>query len=258
MNIRGQFTINRPVRLTAYSLSTGNALYCIRELEDLSLKVTSEDNTVTDAMGSPIAIFEKAKQGEVSGSASLVNFGLASAQFGSDAKAASASEKLIMPRIDELEIKAGKVTLTKTPIADSVTSISVVNTDGTFGDYYMVAATASEKEFSITGKEITVPTSLTKGTIAVTYDYETTTGLVLENNATEYTKPCRILIEVLGSDVCTPDLEKWIMIESKNAKPDSNVELALKSDAKHPFTYKIMPQYCDKKKNIFTIYAPEE
>lgn len=255
MNISKQFVINRPVRLTAYSLSTGNALYCIPQLEDLSLKVTSEDNTVTDAMGSPIAIFEKAKQGEISGSASLVNFGLAASQFGSEAKVASSSAKHIRPRIDELEIKAGKVTLEETPIEGSVTSISVVNNDGTFGDYYMVAATASESEFSITGSEITVPTSLTKGTISVTYDYETTKGMMLENNATEYTKPCRILIEVLGSDVCTPDLEKWIMIESKNAKPDGNVELALKSDGKHPFTYKIMPQFCDKKKNIFAIYS---
>lgn len=258
MGISKQFVINRPVRLTAYSLSTGNALYSISELEDLSLKVTSEDNTVTDAMGSPIAIFEKAKQGEVTGSAALFNFGLAAAQFGSDINSASASNKIVMPRIDELTIDKGKVTLTKTPILESVVSINVINNDGTFGDYYMVGTTATDKEFSIAESIITVPTSLTSGRIAVTYDYETTAGTVLENNATEYTKPCRLLIEVLGSETCSPDLEKWIYVQSKNAKPDANVDLALKFDGKHPFTYKIMPQYCDKKKNIFSIFAPED
>ena len=88
------FLIDRVRRGTMFSDTTGEALWSITQIKDASLNMTSETADVTDAIGNVITQFDRSKNAEFSGTNALWDLGLSAAQFGSEKKIASATEKI--------------------------------------------------------------------------------------------------------------------------------------------------------------------
>lgn len=263
---KAQLIVDRALRLTAFDKETGEAKFMLTEVEDFQT-TTAIDNekTATSADGSTVATLENGKSGTMSGNASFLNFGLMAAQNGSEIKEASASNKIVTPFYESVEIKAGKATLTHIPVGTQGAEIGFIytlNDDGTLKDKFLQGATATATEFALGESDgvISAPTGLADGTVfGVFYEYESTKTRVIENNANEFGGTYVVKAEVLCRDICNPDLVTYVVLKADSAKLSSAVDLGWNTDSKHPFEFKLQSAYCGKDgKSLFKTFILED
>lgn len=262
------FVIDRVRRGTMFSLSKGDAQWSLTQIESPSLSVTTDNDEVVDAIGTRIMQFDRAKAAELSGSNSLLDFGLLAAQGGTEKKIAGADNKLIMPNYEThvltaAEIEAGKFALEQKPSGVAGAEIPFIyklNGDDTLAAKYPIAAaaTASAFKLDVETKEITLPTGVfaANDRLWIPYEYETENGIEIDNTGKDFPKAGRFVMEVLGHDVCNPDKNYFAYVECNNAKLNAAYDLNFTSDGKHPFTLQMMQNYCDPEKKLFSVKVP--
>lgn len=262
------FVIDRVRRGVMFSTDTGEALWSLTQVEDPSLKMTSETGEAVDALGTTIMQFDRSKACEFSGSNSLFDLSLLAAQSGTEKQIATTSKKLTMEMFEEIEIPADSttVTLKKAPIGTGAAGIPFIyklKGDSTFIEKFEYGSDDTTKQFTFSGATLTFPTSLEAGDeIFVSYSYEAdgsdgNGGVIVENNATEFAKAGKFVMEVIGCDVCNASKKYFAYVVLPQAKLKSDFDLSFKVDGKHPFTIEGMQQYCDRKKKLFYIAIPE-
>lgn len=252
------FIIDRVRRGTMFSDTTGEALWSITQIKESSLNMTSETADVTDAIGNVITQFDRSKSAEFSGSNALWDLGLSAAQFGSEKNIASADSIIITPMYEQLAVNGGKIILSKVPVGTTGAEIKYIyalNNDSTLGTKYTLGQSASATEFALDAatKTITVPTGVT-GNIAVFYEYAATEAIMLQNNAVDFPKAGKFILEVIGKDTCDKTATYVAYIVFPNAKLKTDVDLSFASDGGHPFSMQMMQDYCDLEKRLFNIY----
>lgn len=259
------FLIDRVRRGTMFSDTTGEVLWSITQIKDASLNMTSETADVTDAIGNVITQFDRSKNAEFSGTNALWNLGLSAAQFGSEKKVASDSEKIVSPIYEQLVVADGKITLAHVPVGTTGAEIKYIyelNNDSTLGTRYEISGSGEQtsKTFKLDAQsqEITVPTSVTDGSnIAVFYDYEAENAIMLQNNASEFPKAGKFVLEVIGKSTCDHTATYVAYIVFPNAKLKTDMDLSFATDAGHPFSMQMMQEYCDLEKRLFNIYIAQ-
>lgn len=259
------FVINRIIRGSMVVPSTGDIAWSITQIKDPSLKCTGETTDALDALGAPIITFNKAKRAEFSATNSLFDLNLAAAQFGGSKNIATASKKITTPKFEEFEITDGQTTvvLSQTPVGTvgaELKQIYKLNTDNSMATKYTIAASASATEFKfdIATKTVTLPTGLEAGSrILVRYDYQTENAVSVSNSATDFPKAGKFIMEVLGNDVCSPDITYHAYVIFPNASLSSDVDLTFSTEGNHPFSMKANQAYCDIEKKLFDIIVPQ-
>lgn len=252
------FLIDRVRRGTMFSDTTGEALWSITQIKEASLSMTSETADVTDAIGNVITQFDRSKNAEFSGSNALWDLGLSAAQFGSEKNVASTDSTIITPMYEQLAVNGGKIVLSKVPVGTTGAEIKYIyalNNDSTLGTKYTLGQTASVTEFALDAetRTITVPTGVT-GNIAVFYEYAASEAIMLQNNAVDFPKAGKFILEVIGKDTCDKTATYVAYIVFPNAKLKTDVDLSFASDGGHPFSMQMMQDYCDLEKRLFNIY----
>lgn len=252
------FLIDRVRRGTMFSDTTGEALWSITQIKDASLNMSSETADATDAIGNVITQFDRSKNAEFSATNALWDFGLSAAQFGHEKKVASASEKIRTPMYEQLVVSGGKIVLSQIPAGTTGAEIKYIyalNNDSTLGTKYTLGTSVSATEFTLDAatKTITVPTGVT-GNIAVFYDYDAEEAVMLQNNASEFPKAGKFMLEVIGKDTCDKTATYVAYLVFPNAKLKTDMELGFNTDSGHPFSMQMMQDYCDLEKRLFNIY----
>ena len=261
------FTIDRVLRGMMVSTDDGSVMWSINQITNPSLNVTLTDTSqAVDALGSPIAEFDRGREAEFSAENSIFDLSLYAAQMGNDVEVGGTDENgdvtiITTPAFVDYEVKGEsdeKWTLEHTPNAE-LKAIYLLNGDGTLGTAYKAGTTASATEFVHSDKEITIPTGLAKGDILfVMYDYEAESGVSVTADGINFPKKGRFVMEVLGADVCNQDELIHAYVIFPNAKLDGNVDYSFTTDGTHPFTIKALQDYCDSKKKLFSIVIPDE
>lgn len=263
-----EMLIDRVRYVTAHDIETDEQLFMLSELEDASLNTSAEGEDITDAVGALITTIYRSKQAEFSATNSLFSLNLAAAQFGAEKEVATDEKKIVDYTYEMLEIENGKVTLKHEPVmvkvvvdgeekeVSSVKYIYAVE-NGVASTSYKAGVAASDTEFLISGKEITVPTGLT-GKVFVEYQYESTNAVRVVNKASEFPKVCSAIIYVIFRDVCTEELIAGKILCKKCKLDPSSVEIALTSTGKHPFTFKIQKDFCSSEDELFTFIVSDE
>ncbi len=261
-----QLIMDNCLRLTAFPKAGGPAAFMLTDVEDFQTTVEiANEKEITNHNGTTVAMLESGKKATISGNASFINFGLMAAQTGSALKKA-----ITVPTYEAIEVaEDGTITLSNTPVGtvgNEIGFIYVLNEDGTLGMSYAQADEASTEsgdgnntpKFTLDGKKITLPSSVTSGTIGVFYDFESSKASYLENNEGEYGGVYIIKADILCRDICNTDVKTIVTVESKNAKLSSAYDLTWNSESKHPFSFKVNADYCDSKKNLLTTYILED
>ena len=263
------FVVDRPYRATRIDKNTGVALWMIRQLQNPSLNMTAENNDVVDAIGSLIKRFERNKQCTFSGSSAIFDLGLFAAQAGTTKKVASSDAKIVALCSEELTGKTGtELTLKHTPVGTAgseITAIYALDKAGNMAKAYTVAAQAAEGTFKIDAatKKLTLPTSITEATrFLVIYSYEAdgsegNGAIEITATAEDFPVAGRMIVEVLGEDVCTTGVKLYAYLDFPNAKLTSNFDITWGTDSEHPFEITCMQEYCDAEKKLFTLIVPE-
>ena len=252
------FVIDRVIRGVALSQKDDSVLFSINQMQNVSLNCASESTDAVDALGTPIATFYRAKSAEFSAENAIFDMNLMATQLGTTKKVASSTAKITAPAMESFTYGTGSYELKHTP-KTAPNEIYVLNGDSTFGKKFVKGTAASEKEFSITNKTLSLPTGLNAGDeLFVMYDYETENAVEVVNSATEFPVGCKFVMEVLGADVCdqTTLIHAYVIFPNFKLSPDFDWSVA--TDGSHPFSGKAQQAYCDKEKKLFNIVIPSE
>ena len=253
----------------------GEYMWSINQITNPSLNVSLADTAqAVDALGTPIAEFDRGRSAEFTAENSLFDLGLYAAQLGRDKEVASEEATITMPAFEEIEMvdEAGvlreEYKLKHVPNAQ-IKSMYLLNGDGTLGTSFQFGTEASKTAFvhevtktddeMVVSDTITLPTGLGKEDVLfVMYEYEAKAGVAVTANAIDFPKRGKFIMEVLGCDVCDQEELIHAFVEFPNAKLDGNVDFSFATDGTHPFTIKAMQDYCNKEKVLFRVIIPDE
>ena len=240
----------------------GTYMWSINQITNPSLNVSLTDTAqAVDALGSPIAEFDRGRSAEFSAENSLFDLSLYAAQLGNEKEVGSATNIIATPAFEEIEVQGTAdetCELKHSPNAE-IKTIYLLNGDGTLGTAFVAGTAASDTEFVQADRVLTLPTGLAKGDMLfVMYEYDAESGTSVTADGVNFPKKGKFVMEVLGTDVCDQDTLIHAYVIFPNAKLDGNVDYSFTTDGTHPFTIKALQDYCDAKKKLFTIVIPEE
>lgn len=261
---KSELILDKVRSLVAHELGTGKAILRLTSLEDSSLNCTAESEEVTDAIGAVITTLYRAKKAEFSATNSLISLDLAAAQYGTKKEVATAEKKFKSPTYEILEVADGKVTLKETPVSDIKYIYGIA--DGELGTIYE-AGESVEGEGNVNfvhsvaeganAKEITVGAGIT-GKVYVEYEYETSEAVRVVNMAANFPEAVSVVVYCYFRDKCNENIVYSGKIICPKAKLNpEQIELALTSTGKHPFTFTINKDYCEEDGELFTILVTE-
>lgn len=250
---KNEVVLEKIKQASLYDLETGILLNRLTSIEDPSLNTTAEKEEVVDAQGNTITDIYRAKKATFGGSNSLFSLDLAASQFGAKKEVASAENKIINYMAETMTIADGKVTLSRTPVENSIKYIYVIE-GGEIGESYSVG-TDAEKQARVDeeNKTITVPTSVTEGKVYVEYAYESEEAVRIVNKANEYPTAGKLVILALFRDKCTDKVILGSIICPKAKLNPESVDLSLTPTGKHPFEYTMMKDFCSDEEELFEI-----
>lgn len=257
------FVIDHILRGLMTSSADGSVMWSINQITEPSLSVTSETSEAVDALGSPIATFNRGKKAEFSANNSLFDLGLFAAQNGVDKEIADDDNTIIAPAFETITVPSAASTPVRLKHAPTVipTEIYQLKGDGTMGEKLVYSATAKSGCFTYdeSSHEITFPSSAVAGTeYFVQYEYAASRAVAVSGDALNFPRAGKFVMEVLGTDVCDPSTLVHAYIIFPNAKLDANVDVSFTTDGNHPFKLQAQQSYCDSKKQLFSIVIPDE
>lgn len=249
------FVIDRVLRAVGMS-KDDSILFAINQVTNPSLNVTSETAEAVDALGTPIAIFNRAKTCEFSAENAIFDMDLMAVQAGSSKQVAASDAVIAVPMFEILEGSA----LSKTPV-DGAVKFYALNGDGSLGEALAISADGTtDGGIVVDGLNIS---GLPEGVqVMAVYEYnangEEKNGAVsVINSATEFPKACKLVLEILGCDVCNQEelIYAYLILPNFKISPDFDWNLA--TDGTHPFSGTAMQDYCDSKKVLYQLIIAE-
>ena len=240
------FVIDRVLRAVGKS-KDGDVLFAINQVTNPSLNVTSETSEAVDALGSRIAVFNRAKSCEFSAENALFDMALMAQQAGS-VEGVIRDKAQTVPAFDPME--NGK--LAHTPAVPDALKIYELTGDGSFGAEITKSGDAGADGGYVLGEENAVTLPEGKKGIAV-YEYNAEKAVAVVNSATEFPKACQLVLEVLGCDVCNQEELMYAYLIFPNFKISPDFDWSMATDGTHPFSGMAMQNYCDEKKELYKL-----
>ncbi|MCM1100157.1 MAG: hypothetical protein NC079_00600 [Clostridium sp.] len=242
MNVN-ELILDRVRSLIFTDLSDGSVIGRLTNLEEPSLQTAAEGEEITNAQGALITKLFRAKTGTFSATNSLFSMDLLALQYGTDKEIADEDHKIRVPVEEILTVEDGRITLSHKPLND-VKYIYKLES-GQLAQKFTLGAMASESEFTIADREITVPTDVT-GKIYVEYEYETSGAVRVVNNTENFPEAVGVKIFAIFKDMCNENIKYAGTIVAKKGKIDpSSIETALTGTGKHSFSIDFMKDYCE-------------
>ena len=250
---KNEVVLEKIKQASLYDLESGILLNRLTSIEDPSLNTTAEKEEVVDAQGNTITDIYRAKKATFGGSNSLFSLDLVASQFGAKKEVASADNKIINYMAETMTIADGKVTLSQTPVENSIKYIYIIES-GEIGESIATGTDAATQALvDEENKTITLPTSVTEGKVYVEYAYESAEAVRVVNKAGEYTTAGKLVILALFRDKCTDKTILGSIICPKAKLNPESVDLSLTPTGKHPFEYTMMKDFCSDEDELFEI-----
>ena len=251
-----------------FDLATGALIWSATEIEEPSLECGGEQVIKNDALGSPIATFDRSKTSQFTAANSLLNLSMMADDFGATKEVVSEENKITSPGFDIVtiggtaETPATTITLSHTPVGvegATVKYIYLLTADKGIAKKFEVGADPTTN-FSISGATITLPTgSELKSTdiIAVYYEYETDSAIRIVNNGNKFSEVGKYIVRVMFADACNQALKYYGYIVFPKAKSNISKTYTFTAEGTHPIDFSGMNDYCDKDKTQFYFVIPQ-
>lgn len=257
---KNELILDKVRQVAMHDLEDGKLLGRITSVEEPSIACTAEGEEVTDAVGALITTLYRAKKATFTASGSLISLDLLAQQYGTEKVVADASNKIVDYTYEIKTIEDGAISLENVPVEEIKYIYSIES--GEIGTAYTAGTAVSDTEFVLDAenKKIETPTGLT-GKIYVEYKFENENAMEIKNKASNFPSAVSLIIYAYFRDKCNENLKYSGKIVSPKAKLDpSQIEVALTSTGKHPFTFNMMKDYCadEGDDELFTIIVSQQ
>ena len=200
----------------------GNLLYVLTQLADATIEISNETKDATDAQGSLVKRFFKAKTGTFNATNAFLNTSILTAKAGVPAEIAASSNAIKMPKI--ITVKKGETVKLANLVEGSV-RVNAYYTNGTMGvgegEVFTMGTVASATQFAIAADgTLTLPT-LPEGSeisqFVVKYDRMVTEGIRILNSADKFPNTVKLTLKVLiNSKQLYLKISKVLKVKQKN------------------------------------------
>jgi hypothetical protein len=162
------------------------------------------------------------------------------------------------PEEDKYQAAAGKsYTLKHTPVEGSMPRAYALNKDSSLGAE-MTMESGDETVSAVVDGALTVPAEAVVGSkILISYEYQPTKATQVVVSSDSFATAHKIVVEVLGCDVCNTEDLVYAYLVMENAKMSSDTDLTFGTDLVHSFTVSAQVSYCSPDKRLFYIVIPE-
>lgn len=260
------FLINRVLSVTGFD-NDDNILYRLTQPQNVGLSTTSETAEVVDALGTPIAVFDRSKSAELTGENAIFDMKLLAEQHGTKVSGAVASvpcfETLTVVASTETpadkQVAAGSTyTLKYTPVATSTPKAYTLNEDSSLGAEMTVTSEGGTAVSAVADGKLAVPADAKVGSkILISYEYKPDNATQVVVSSDTFANAHKIVVEILGCDVCNTEEMVYAYLIMENAKMSSDTDLSFGTDLVHSFTVSAQVSYCSPDKRLFYIVIPE-
>lgn len=248
-----------------FSDKNGNIIFALNQVQNLSLNSTSESQEVVDAFGVSIMELMRSKAIEASAENAIYDLGLLAAQYGTEKKVATSTEKITVPTMESFEVAAATegTTLTyklkHTPVS-APKAIYALNSDSTLGAKYTSGTAAAEGVFAYADGIITLPTDVKVGDeMFVMYEYESDNAIEVVNSANEFAKMGKMTFECLVYDVCDPETKIFAYLVLPKFQLSNDFDWSIGGDNQtHAFSGKAHVDYCSRDKKMVRVVIVDD
>ena len=241
------FLINRVLSVTGFD-KEDNILYRLTQPQNVGLSTTSETAEVVDALGTPIAVFDRSKSAELTGENAIFDMKLLAEQHGTvvevTAEAVPAFETIAVAEI------ANK-TLAHTPINPDMVKVYALNGDSSLG-------VAIDAVYDVDTSKVTMPEGVVAEHVLVSYEYKPDAATKVTVSADKFATAHKVVVEILGCDVCDTENLIYGYLVMEAGKMSSDTDLTFGTDLVHSFTVSAQVSYCSPDKRLFYIVIPED
>ena len=243
------FLINRVLSVTGFD-KDDNILYRLTQPQNVGLSTTSETAEVVDALGTPIAVFDRSKSAELTGENAIFDMKLLAEQHGTEVALTAESVPCFETIAITTEKKGTSVALAHTPIAGSTPKVYALNGDSSLGSVVDGA--------SVADGQVAIPAEIDATQILVAYEYKPESATMVTVSSDKFATAHKIVVEILGCDVCNTEDLIYAYLIMENAKMSSDTDLTFGTDLVHSFTVSAQVSYCSPDKRLFYIVIPED
>lgn len=256
----GNFSIDEIIEATAEDFD-GNILYALDQLSQASIEISSESTEITDKKGNVVRTIYKSKSGTFNATNAFLNPQIMAAGTGSAIKNASASDKIVMPKIEVLAAGAVKV-LDATADEDTIQVLGLYGS-GANGDALTKttgAAVSGKYAYDNSTHTITLPAAADGEPInyLVKYDREVESGISITNTVDNFPATVKLTLYCSYVDPCDDELRAcYVVLPSFQASPETTVSLSA-DEQEMDFNGSIQVDYCAASPALYYIYIPDE
>ena len=267
--------IDRILSGVATTTNDDQVLYRLSQLSDATIETTSETKDITDAQGTIIKRFYRAKQGTLNANNAMLNLSILGAQSGSGKQLATDANVIVMPAIKVFakpngenspvtlpggDVVEGSVIVTR--IANNGTLAQDIMADGTVAakKYTASPTTAGADTFMITGNQLTLPTDEDATQFEVVYKRKVKSGVAIVNKADAFPGTVHLILKALAVDPCEASKLRGVYIDipSFQVSPDVNIQIGGTDTQQLAYNGNLQVDYCSSDKALYRIYVAED
>lgn len=262
-----KFIVDCVDRVVGISKSTGECDFILDEIKDATIENGEDIVYLTGKNGTRIGALSRNKTSKFSCNNGFFVGGAMATQIGDTPTIASSSSKLTVPNYEIIDVPAGATTVVLEQIPVGITGNEIpfiykANSDGTQGEKYAIASTASATEFSLVPatKTITLPTGsfASAGQVIAIYDYETEVGKKYVNSGDKFSKTEKLIIDMTLRDVCDNSAMYHGKMVFQNAKVDGSFTISVQNEPQaHAFSAEAMSNVCSTGKEFWSFTIVE-
>ena len=203
-----KYIIQTLERITAFDLETGACDFIVDDLQEGQLSVSSEIVYAEGKNGVKISSADRNKESTFTATNGSIVDGLLAAQLGTDVEIGTQT----VPNYMDVIETANGTSATTTYVAQGATGQEIKyiykrNADGTQGEKYGIASTASATAFAYdpSTKAITLPTGKFSAgdEIIAFYDIKVANAKKITNSEDKFSKTDKVIFDIFAKDICT-------------------------------------------------------
>lgn len=258
-------------RIIGRNRLTAEILFITGKVANGVLTTDAQEETKTDAEGTPISTWKNAKTAEFTGDETFWNLDLYSQQLNGEGKTiGTTGNGVVVPISDPIKTYATGDTLTEYVMTYNAfnsgtvdapiykISVCTLNKDGSVNKRFKLGQAAAAGVFTYT--DATHKLTFAEGDIAVgdklfvEYDFNSEDCVAVIDSADKFPEDIEIVVEGLFKDACSNALAGYTVFPKAQLSASTTANFGRTET--FPFSFSAQQDYCDDEKQLFRQVFP--
>lgn len=231
MDKLGKLIVERVEDVTALDPATDKLLFIMDEPTSGSLECGADTVWAEGKGGRRLYALDRSKTAQFTCTNGYLVLSALQAQVGGEMTTLDSTNTVNVPVVEYIQPSSGALSLSYTPVADSLKYIYVANSDLTQSDTSYTVGSDAATQFTLTGQSVTLPTEAdATATYIAIYDRVADSGYVVTDDSNVFAGNAKVIFTILCHDACDVNKKIYSRLVFPRAKVDGNFTLDISGD----------------------------